>query len=238
MNSLLDFIVRERERYTDRDNNRFAFSLGQAARYYGFLQIVYSRYVDANVRFIDNSKHMRAALVKQSDGTSGPERHALYVEGRDVAELLHLDYESFYLFGTIFVDRIACFIEGYFGAPRQGRIDKHRSLKNKLIAYADEKRLVLPDGFADSVAFLEDSLAEFRDKVITHDKSWRSMPMTVWTPEGEARLGKTKLYPTEGDKQVEGKEPKELLEAIDRYIEQLVYLIETNRSRTQFRLKA
>ena len=96
---------------------------------------------------------------------------------------------------------------------------------------------MLPKGLADNLAFLEDNLAEFRDKQITHDKSPRSMPLTLFTPDGEARVGKTKLYPQEGDTQIVGREPSELLAAIDEYIEQLASLIETNRSKTQFRIK-
>ena len=237
MDRLHTFIGREREHYGGDDNNRFAFSLGQASRYYRFLHIVYSRYAEASARFIENSERVIEASQKQGRGPAGPELLKLHIEGRDLTDLLHLEYESFHLFGTIFLDRMACFIERYFGKPRIGRIDTHRKLKNKLAAYAAEKGLMLPEGFADSVASLEDSLAEFRDKEIAHDKSPRSMHLTMWTSDGEARLAKTKLYPREGDKQVEGGEPRELLAVVEKYIEQLVSLIETNRSRSTFGLK-
>ena len=141
------------------------------------------------------------------------------------------------MFGTIFLDRVACFMEGYFGRPKEGRIDSHRKLKNKIAAYEAEKSLVLPECFAESIAFLENNVAEFRDKQITHDKSWRSMHATAWSRNGQTRIAKVKLYPREGDKQIEGGEPRELLAAIAKYTEQLLSLIETNRSRTQFRLK-
>ena len=39
---LSKFIESERSRYADRDNNRFAFSLGQAVRYCGFLLTIAS----------------------------------------------------------------------------------------------------------------------------------------------------------------------------------------------------
>lgn len=235
---LLNFIRQEREHYAGNDNNRFAFSLGQASRYYRFLHIIYARYVEANARFMANIRRMTEIIKRQGGGPVGPEFQKLCDEGGALQDVLHLEYESFCLFGTIFLDRVACFIEGYFGKPAEkGRIDKHRSLKNKLAAYAYDKGLVVPEGFADSVAFLEGNLAEFRDKEITHDKSWRSMHLTAWGPEGKTRLGKTKIFPREGDEQVEGKEPGELLTAIKEYAHQLVSLIETNRSRTQFRLK-
>ncbi len=51
MDRLHRFIVREREYYKGEHNNLFAFSLGEASRYYRFLNIVYSRYVEVNTRY-------------------------------------------------------------------------------------------------------------------------------------------------------------------------------------------
>ncbi len=66
---------------------------------------------------------------RQGGGPVGPDRLKLHDEAVALQDFLHLEYESFCLFGTIFLDRVACFIEGYFGKPaKEGRIDKHRSL--------------------------------------------------------------------------------------------------------------
>ena len=166
------------------------------------------------------------------------EQKTFYDEARQITRLLQCDYESFFLFGTIFLDHIALFIEEYFGKTNNGgRIQKHRSLNNKLTRYATEKELVLPEGFAESITYLEDNLAEFRDKEITHDKSWRSMHGFMHGPDRETSIMKTKLYPKKGDDQVEGEQPRVLLEVIDKYIDQLISLIETNRSKTQLQLK-
>jgi hypothetical protein len=48
---------------------------------------------------------------------------------------------SIRLFGTILLDRTACFIARCFGRPNTGRIDSHRKLDKKLASYAAEKDL-------------------------------------------------------------------------------------------------
>jgi hypothetical protein len=119
----------------------------------------------------------------------------------------------------------------------KGRINSHRQLKNKLSEYVAVKHLTLPEGFEDIVAFLEHSLAEFRDKEIAHDRSPRSMPMTRFNAAGETSLSKTRLYPREGDQQADGNTPRELIETVEGYVDQLIALIETNRSKSRLPLK-
>ena len=61
---------------------------------------------------------------------------------------------------------------------------------------------------------------------------------TSFTTDGETGIVKTKLYPREGDQQADGKTPHELMEAVERYADQLISLIETNRARAGLPLKA
>jgi hypothetical protein len=89
------------------------------------------------------------------------------------------------------------------------------------------------------VLYLENNLADFRDKHVTHDKSWRSMALTSWRPVGDSgisSIGRGKLYPNSlapNHEQVDGKSPDELLVAIDNYIAQIMSLVETNASKTR-----
>ncbi len=232
---LYEFIGRERDRY--EDTNMFAFGLGQVSRYYRFLHIIYARYAELSKRFVENTRRKMEIIKAQGSGPVGPELSRLLLEGQDLQVRLHLEIESFFVFGTIFLDRVACFIEGYFGRPAKGRINSHRQLKNKLAEFALEKDLTLPEGFEQNVAFLEDSLAEFRDKEITHDRSPRSMHGTSFTTDGETSIVKTKLYPREGDQQADGKTPRELMETVERYADQLISLIESNRAKAGLPLK-
>lgn len=233
--NLLEFIERERMRY--EDNNTFAFGLGQVSRYYKFLSIIYARYAEVSAKYWENTQRQMEMSKVQGSRPIGPELWRLHLEARDLQDHLHLELESFFMFGTVLLDRAACFIEWYFGQPSKGRISSHRRLKNKLSSYVSEKVLALPEGFEDSIALLEDSLAEFRDKEIVHDRSPRSMHMTWFNADGETSLSKTKLYPRDGDQQVGGKMPRELMEAVKGYVDQLVALIEINRSKSRLPLK-
>lgn len=68
MDMLVGFIMSERFHYADDDNNRFAFALGQALRYYGFLLIILDRYQIANKKMISTSEeHMKLMPTQTID---------------------------------------------------------------------------------------------------------------------------------------------------------------------------
>ncbi len=217
MDKLAQFIESEREVY--EHNNMFALGLGQADRYYRFLHRVYARYLDLSPRVVDNVKRSMDIAKEQGNGPVGPELWESQMQGRELGEQLQLEIESFYLFGTIFLDRVACFIEGYFQKPSEGRIDTHRKLKNKLREFVVEKGLALPEGFEASVDYLENDLAEFRDKDITHDKSPRTIRGITWDSDGVTGIHKSRVYPREGDPLASGTPPPNLMNAIEIYVE-------------------
>jgi hypothetical protein len=232
---LLEFIECERTRY--EDSNMLAFGVSQVSRYYKFLSIIYARYTEVSAQSFENTRRLVEMCKARGSGAVGPDLWALHLEAQGLQDRLHLELESFFMFGTVFLDRAACFIEWYFGEPPKGRINSHRQLKNKLSEYALAKHLTLPEGFEDSVAVLEHSLAEFRDKEIAHDRSPRSMYMTRFNAVGEASLSKSRLYPCEGDQQADAKTPRELIKTVEGYVDQLIALIEINRSKSRLPLK-
>lgn len=231
---LTDYIGHERMRY--EDDNKFAFGFGQVSRYYRFLVLIYERYAELSSQFMENSLRTTELCKAQGSGPVGEELSRLLLEGQDLQVQLHLELESFFMFGTVFLDRAACFIEWYFGKPNTGRISSHRRLRNKLPVYVLEKGLTLPEGFESCVTLLEDGLAEFRDKEIVHDRSPRSFHITRFNSDGETSLSKGRLYPREGERHVDGKTPQELIELVERYVDQLIFFIEINRSKCRLPL--
>ena len=231
---LSEFIGREREKYAD--TSLFAFGLGQAHRYYRFLHIIISRYADVSAKFMENTERQLAISKAQGSGPIGAEHWRLTLEARDLQDQLHLEIESFFLFGTIFLERAANFIETYFGKPINGRVNTRHLLNKELAGYAAEKNLALPEGLTDTMSYLEEELAKYRNKQITHDNDLRSLHGTTFDGEGHTGLGKPKINPRDDDKWVESAKPPVLLEAIERYVDHLISLIETNRSKTQFEL--
>ena len=182
---LLEFIGRERARF--EDSNVFTLGLGHVSRYYRFLNIIYGRYTELSAQCMENTWRQMELCKTQGSGPVGPDLLQLNIEAQGLHDRLHLEIESFFMFGTVFLDRAACFIEWYFGRLPVGRINSHRQLKNKLSDYVSAKDLILPQFFKDSIDLLEDSLAEFRDKEIVHDRSPRSMHMTQFNADCNSR---------------------------------------------------
>jgi hypothetical protein len=229
-NKLHEFIDRERTSYDGRDSNRFALSLGQAERYYRFMRIVYARHQEVAPAFMENTNKIMAS---GESGPVSPELMRLLEDSVQLGDRLHLELESYHLFGALFLDRIACFIEVYFGPPTQGRLQSHAFLQRIITEYAKAKALALPEKFAETVAFVGNYLTEYRNKEITHERDWRATYATMFDGVGETRIGKIRLYAHNGDRQVESKGLKELNTAVDEYVDQIVWLVEKNRERTQ-----
>jgi hypothetical protein len=236
-NKLSEFIGRERDQYEDL--NMFAFALGQVDRYYRFLHIIHERYAELSARFVENTKRHMALSKELGSGPVGPEMWKLQVESRELGQRLHLEIESFFLFGAIFLDRAASFFVTYYGGPKKRKgVTMRYVLNEQLVDFADERGMVLPDGLTDVMTLLEDELAKYRNKQITHDDNPRSMYATTFDANGNTAIAKPKLYPREGDEHVESAKLPDLIEAIEKYTDLFILLIETNRAESELRLKA
>ena len=136
------FIAEERMRFAGNNNNRAAFSLAQVARYVRFVGHVYSRYDEiaqlVGERFKKISEKMRA----NRDMTEEEQIDAL--DGWKYDVLLHLETESFYIFTSILLDKIAQCIGDYFGPARVWSLTSHHKMCNNIRAYAEDKGLDLP----------------------------------------------------------------------------------------------
>jgi len=114
MNALSEFVITERDAYVGKDSNLFAFSLGQAIRYYDFILIIVRRYEDISREIISHSTKMKALLSTASSGTATIEQMQLLEEMSRLSTLAHLEIESFYVFAKIFLDKLAFFYARLF----------------------------------------------------------------------------------------------------------------------------
>src|SRR5579872_5276910 len=128
MNTLIEFITSERERYTNKDNNRFAFSLYAVARYWWFLNKIYQRYLDLSLLWHDNRRkfhtyHSTAKKQSANDdmtilpngGKVNLKVMSLVQENDDIEMGIQLEIESFYLFAKTLLDKLSNAIWVYFG---------------------------------------------------------------------------------------------------------------------------
>jgi len=223
-NPLSKFVSAERDRYEVHDGNRFAVALAQAARYYDFLLIIIARYEVINDKFVVKQKALMAE-ISGADGTMSAEQMALLDELGQLTTRVHLEIESFYVFAKILLDKIARFIETYFGQAHGCSLASHDKLTKSNERFRAAKGLVYPPGFTDSLVFLKEQIADYRDKQVEHLRNPRIVKATSHT------------YPTEHDEQVESEKLPELLKAINTYIQQVAELVTMNRDRTRFRIR-
>lgn len=239
-NKLSEFIWGEREKYNGKDNNRFAFSLGQAVQYYEYLLLIANRYEKVSREFVSNIKRFQA----QCEGKSGklsPTQMTLLQEQRDLSMAIHLEIESFYIFAKVLMDKLAHFIQDYFGNVRGCSLASHNKLTNNYERFASEKGIVYPARFADILAQLQEHISEYRDKQITHLKNPRSIRGTSFGEGGETRIVTSYLYPNDREvsrRAVESKPIPNLMQAIDRYLQQVIEIVRLNREKSRFALKA
>ena len=240
MNPLSEFIQSERELYADNDNNLFAFSLLQAVRYYDFIVIVSNRHKEVSEKMVTNSKKLMESLSSiQGTGTMSDEQVRLYEEGPYLATQVHLEIESFYLFAKTLLDKIALFLQNYFGTARGISLISHDKLTKNHEHYRASKGLIYPSGFPAGLLFLKEHVCDYRDKQISHLQNPRTLKGTIFSATEQTRIAATHLYPNQNEKgiQIESKEIPELLSAIDKHIQLVINIIELNRSKTRFRLK-
>jgi hypothetical protein len=240
MNVLSEFIDIERHKYEGEDNNLFTFSLGQASGYYEFILIIAERHSKASQRLVSNYKKLMESLP-QGDGVGvmTDEQMRLLEQGQQLTTLVHLEIESFYLFAKILLDKIALFLYGYFGQAYGISLASHDKLTKSYEQYRTAKGLVYPDGFAESLEFLKEYICDYRDKQISHLQNPRAIKGTIYDLHDQTRIAATQLYPTPDElhAQVESKELSDLINAIDKYIQQVIAVIELNRVKTRFSLK-
>jgi len=229
----------ERMFYDGMDNNRVAFSLGQVSRYLRFLEIPRSRYRSLNEEVVAGFRRQMA------EAASNPGMRELTAS--EVAELdsdvqrqvfLHFEIESFFLFAKIFLDKVARFVQDFFGGARGLSLRSHDNWCSDADAYARAKGLVIPSGMLDTMQRLRSLVADYRDKQIAHLQNPRAMHGTQIRGDGSTQIAGSALFPTARDKQVMSPEIDEVWKLIETYVEQLIAMVETNRDKTRYKLAA
>ena len=233
-----NFVGSEREHYVGADNNRVAFSLGQIGRYLRFVAIIKRRHAETNSRATEDFR--RAVSAKRESGVRQltPEEMEDLERDRHTLEILHLETESFFLFAKITLDKVAQFIEDYFGSAPGLSLRSHDKWCKNASNFVAAKQLDLPNELLDTMTLLKGRVSDYRDKQIAHLKNPRAMFITHFPAEGSAHLGTTYLYPKESDRYSKSPGVEELYKQLEKYVSQLIELIVSNRLRSRYKLRA
>ena len=235
-NKYSNFVWEERKRYDGQGNNRFAFSLGQALRYYEYLLLVEERYKTASHDFISVLKQVQSKWKEEKHKISHTQKPPL--EKRYDFEIkLHFEIESFYIFAKIFLDKLAYFLQDYFGSAQSYSIASHSKLVKNYRDFAKAKGIVNPNKLSSLAFDLQNKISEYRDKEITHHKKLRSIKGTQFNESSGIRIISTYLYPNDHEmyqKAAESKPISELLNLLRQYFDEVLSTVKENRNKSKF----
>ncbi|MGC1386604.1 MAG: hypothetical protein WA807_01210 [Steroidobacteraceae bacterium] len=235
------FIADERNQYPHSGVNLFAFALGQAARYDGFLCIILSRYSEIGADLHNAFSAFTSRLSTAGTHTLSEEDTGAWTRQIELTNLMDLEIESFYLFAKIFLDHIARFIEEYFGRVRGLSLDSHDDLTKSFQKFKNAKHLSCGDAFQQNLVELKNKIADYRDYQIAHSKNPRITHGTTFGPNNAMKIKRIPLFPTmlelqamQDGVQSESESLFDLRAALDAYIEKIISLIADNREKSRY----
>jgi hypothetical protein len=237
LSRLASFINDERHRYRDPAASQFSLNLGQAARYYGFLRVIFRRYAVIDAEFRRAPDAMMAKVQSGETVQFTEEDAQALLRAQEMLDVLHLEIESFYLFAKIFLDQIARFIESYFGQVRKASLDSHDDLTKSFGKFRETHDLNCnPDEFQQTLNSLKVTVADYRDYEISHSKNPRMTHTTTWSKGTGAKIHRAPVYVPGSVIKIPtmSQELPALQTAIDGYIEQVIQLIVDNRDKSRY----
>jgi hypothetical protein len=222
LNIIDEFVNKERNNYSGNKEYLFTHSLlYQASENYEYLNIIERRYKkesDLFRIFIED---------KQYSKMHEP------IERIINTWMLHLDIESYYIFSKILLDKMAAFIEHYFGKVSKASIYSHDKFTRNYNKYYKALSLLVPEGFTDTVLEIRNEIINYRDKQIIHIKNPRERKGTLYSSKGAIIIPTwTDISRGEIDKEItECLEISEVKIKIDKYLSILFELISINRDK-------
>jgi len=221
----------ERWNYTDTDQNLFGVAVAQIDRYLGFLLLVKHRFDSAAEPFIRIESYFKQGMEPGVRQVSEAEWKAMQ-ESSLLQTNIQLDIESFYVFAKIMLDKIAIFIEQYFGPGRGCSLISNDKLVRDFGKYSTLKNLSVPKEFVEIASILKELVSDFRDKQIEHHRNLRRTIGIMWTQDGNILMMPGHLNPKESDPLQSASTPlSAILIELGKYLECFFELIRTNRTK-------
>jgi hypothetical protein len=214
-------------------STRLGVAFGHVCRYFAFLHYIFEEYEKASNDFVENTKAIQVMFEQGVAGNAFTEEQVPVLDQAPVLhDLLHLRIETFYLFAKIFLDKIAHFLEFYFGQGRGLSLDSHDQLVKNFAAFSESKGLALTVEFLDLAERLKTDISDYRDYQISHEKSPRTLYSTSYDAEGKTTITQLRLNPTEKDRQARSTPLADLLSAADRYLRVTFEILKSNANKS------
>jgi hypothetical protein len=225
------FIQRERNYFETHDNNRFAMGFGDVLRYRQFLNVVVERHTICNNEFVRVMKEHETRFAPGSTRMT-PGQSEWVNEWSRLSTLVQLEIETYFLLAKVLLDKVARFIEFYFGPARKLSLDSHDLLTKNFESYAAARGLQDTDQLRACLEPLKRDIADFRDYQIAHQKSPRITRGLLFSGTGEVSMVASNIYPKANEAQVQSRSI-DLLEAdLQIFLRETMTFLSSNRART------
>lgn len=229
---LQPFIDEYRPRLSAEHGQIFHVALIGIWTYREFLKVIADR-------FAHNDRALYAAVRESFSRLlqlSPEQRLAELTNQQQLEVALHLEIESFYLFAKILLDKVARFVQYFFGQIRGKPLTSHNDLSKLLGEHVKTYQLTPPSGYEETVQRLRTEIARFRDHYIAHEQSPRTHRGTSWQNKEPAQLSLSRVYSKPNEQQVLSGSVPHLLEQLETYLKLFRELIATNFQKTALKL--
>jgi hypothetical protein len=230
---LTEFIKVERDRYGDRGGNMFAQTFSRITKTYRYLLIIEDRYISASEAFMQNTSALQATIIEGNHPCT-PEQQVLHDQGWKLGLAVELEIDSFYVFAKMLLDRIAHGIEFYFGQAKGCSLESHKEMMKCFPDYVLAKKLKEPSNrLKERIEALKTEIRDYRDHEIVHAKKPRVLEGIGFDKSGSVYKTQGIMSPSEKDKFVSSKSPKDLMVLLDEYICLIIEFMRENATQAR-----
>ena len=219
--------------HSSRDAAALHGSFGHVLRGYRYLELIHERHVPTAKHYKELLAQLIARMDPAFDGgaiTYDDEMATMDADMGDLLDVAHVDLETFYLFAKTVLERVAQYIELYFGSEPKLSIRTHDKLRANFSEFAERRGIVVPDGFFDTFSHVHDMVFTHQSESATNDARVAQSPSDLMIahtdntpgPNG-ASPGVMRLSLTTG----------QLLNVVDAYLRTVLELVRANPNRAK-----
>jgi hypothetical protein len=236
---LHDFITRQRDQLPPDDSNYFGVVVfGDVTKYYQFILLIVERLRREGSVFFERTRARFEQMRQTGPGTRRLtlEEEQEYEGAATQTAQLHLEIESFFIFTSILLDRIAGATQYYFGASK-GQWKSFEAMKDHLEGYAENKGLSVPPvDLLELARWLHGNVSLFRHELLVHKHEDDYRARLGFATGLDNSTGETYpilglLFPKEGEEPKTGERPEVILSKLDAFINAWVDYLTQNESR-------
>jgi hypothetical protein len=219
--------------HSTRDAAGLHGAFGHIVRGYRYLELIHARHVPTAKRYKELLAQLIARMDPAFDGGAiayDDEMAAMDEEMGDLLDVAHVDLETFYMFAKIVLERVAQYVELYFGSEPKLSIRTHDKMRANFDEFRSRRGIIVPDGFKDAFTHVHDMVFTHQSESATNDARVAQSPSDLMIahtdnkpgPNGAAP-GVMRLSLTTG----------QLLNVVDAYLREALELIRANPNRAK-----